>query len=353
MVHPRARSGSSLPVRAQPVRVGPLVPSLAPAALRPLAANCQCGRSPPDRVRRSHGRTPARPGSSKIVVGIDRSLSARTAVTWAAAEAARRGSTPFLVHGADTDTQAPCLSQAEIGRSRQEVGELLDRTAEVITVRHPELTVVTELTDGGAADGLRGAAALTSPIVFGHRDLGGFPSLLLGSVGLHVGAGANTPVVVVRGTAEPVEAAVVLAAVRDEADVGCARAGTRTTLLRKVPLRLQHIRTAGLPARPRAALPRGDDEISRDHVRVRFSLSERVREEFPGLNVHNVQADGQKGRCVPGALVDASHHADPVVVVRPDTSDPFSAGPRSALLQHAHCPVELIPRQGPGRGSTS
>ncbi|MEU3425022.1 universal stress protein [Streptomyces gardneri] len=296
--------------------------------------------------------TPARPGPSRVVVGVDGSPPARTAVTWAAAEAALRGSTLFLVHGADTDTQAPFLSRAEIVRSRQEGRELLDRTAEAITARHPELTVVTELTDGRAADGLRGAAALTGTIVVGHRGLGGFPSLLLGSVGLQVAAGATTPVVVVRGTAEPVEAGVVLAAVRDEADVGCARAGAREALLRKVPLRLLHIRSAGLSARSRAALPHGDDEIARDHV-VLSSLSERVREEFPGLTVH---ADGQKGRSVPGALVDASHHADLLVVGgrrSPGYLGPTLGRTTLSLLQHAHCPVELIPRQGPGHGSTS
>ncbi|MET9725936.1 universal stress protein [Streptomyces zaomyceticus] len=297
--------------------------------------------------------TASRPGPSRVVVGVDGSPSARTAVTWAAAEAALRGSTLFLVHGADTDTQTPFLCRAEVVRSRQEGKELLDRTAEAITARHPELTVVTELTDGRAADGLRGAAALTGTIVVGHRGLGGFPSLLLGSVGLQVAAGATTPVVVVRGTAEPVEAGVVLAAVRDETDVGCARAGAREALLRKVPLRLLHIRSAGLSARSRAALPHGDDEIARDHVRVLSSLSERVREEFPGLTVH---ADGQKGRSVPGALVDASHYADLLVVGgrrSPGYLGPTLGRTTLSLLQHAHCPVELIPRQGPGHGSTS
>ncbi|WP_329285336.1 universal stress protein [Streptomyces sp. NBC_00691] len=297
--------------------------------------------------------TTAGSAPGRVVVGVDGSPSARTAVMWAASEAALRGSTLFLVHAADTDVQTPFLSRAEIVRSRRAGRELLDRTAEAITARDPELAVVTELTDGGAADGLRGAAALTGTIVVGHRGLGGFPSLLLGSVGLQVAAGATTPVVVVRGTAEPVEAGVVLAAVRDEADVGCARAGAREALLRKVPLRLLHIWSAGLSARPRAALPHGGDEDARGHLRVPSSLSDRVREEFPGLTVH---ADGQLGRNVPGALVDASHHADLLVVGgrrSPGHLGPTLGRTTLSLLQHAHCPVELIPRQGPGHGSAS
>ncbi|MFF8841034.1 universal stress protein [Streptomyces sp. NPDC015130] len=111
--------------------------------------------------------------------------------------------------------------------------------------------------------------------------LGGFTSSLLGSVGPEGAAGTTTPVVVVRGTAEPVEAGVALAGVRDEADVGCARAG---------------------------------------------------------------------------ALVDASHHADLLVVGgrrSPGYLGPTIGRTTLSLLQHAHCPVELIPRQGPGHGSTS
>ncbi|WP_314614938.1 universal stress protein [Streptomyces stackebrandtii] len=297
--------------------------------------------------------TSARPGPGRVVVGVDGSPSARTAVMWAAAEAALRGSTLFLVHAADTDVQAPFLSQVEIGRSRQAGRELLDRTAEAITARHPELTVVTELTDGGAADGLRGAAALTGTIVVGHRGLGGFTSLLLGSVGLEVAAGATTPVVVVRGTAEPVEAGVVLVAVRDDADMGCARAAAGEALLRKVPLRLLHIWSVGLSAGSRAALHNGGDEIARDHVRVVASVSERLREEFPKLTVH---AEGQKSHSVPGALVEASHHADLLVIGgrrSPGYLGPTIGRTTLSLLQHAHCPVEFIPRQGPGHGSTS
>ncbi|MGW5782280.1 universal stress protein [Streptomyces sp. NPDC003863] len=299
-----------------------------------------------------HG-TPARPGLGRVVVGVDGSPSARTAAMWAAAEAALRGNTLCLVHAADTDTPAPFLPQAEIARSRQAGRDLLDRTAEAIVARHPGLTVVTELTDGAAPGSLRRAAALTGTIVVGHRGLGGFSALLLGSVGLEVAAAATTPVVVVRGADEPAEAGVVLAAVRDEADVGCARAAAREALLRKAPLRLLRIWGVGLSAGSRTVLRNGGEQIARDHVRVLAEVTDRVREEFPELIVH---ADGQKSRTVPGALVDASHQADLVVVGgrrAPGYLGPALGRTTLSLLQHAHCPVELIPRQGPGHGRTS
>lgn len=297
--------------------------------------------------------TTARSGPGRVVVGVDGSPSAHTAVMWAAAEAALRGSTLCLVHAVDTDAPVPFLSEAEIVRIRQAGRELLDRTAEAVTDRHPELAVVEELADGPAPGSLRRAAALTGTIVVGHRGLGGFSSLLLGSVGLEVAAGATTPVVVVRGATEPVEAGAVLAAVRDEADVGCARAAAREALLRKVPLRLLHVWSVGLTIGSRAASRNGGSGNARPHARVLSSLSDRLREEFPNLTV---QAESQKGYSVPGALVDASHHADLLVVGgrrSPGYLGPTLGRITLALLQHAHCPVELIPRQGPGHGSTS
>ncbi|MFI1658125.1 universal stress protein [Streptomyces sp. NPDC020472] len=295
----------------------------------------------------------ARSALGRVVVGVDGSPSAHTAVMWAAAEADLRGSTLCLVHAADTDAPVPFLSEAEIVRGRRAGRELLDRTAEAIAERYPELAVVEELSDGPAPGSLRRAAASTGTIVVGHRGLGGFSSLLLGSVGLEVAAGATTPVVVVRGAAESVEADAVLAAVRDEADVGCARAAAREALLRKMPLWLLHIWDVGRIIGARAASRNGGDGSARAHARVLSSVSDRLREEFPGLTV---QAEGRKSHSVPGALVDASHHAD--LLVLGGRRSPGYLGPTLGritltLLQHAHCPVELLPRQGPGHGSAS
>ncbi len=117
--------------------------------------------------------TTARPGLGGVVVGVDGSPSARTAMMWAAAEAVLRGSTLCLVHAADTDRPVPFLSQAEILTSRRAGRELLDRTSEAILGRHPDLAVVKELTGGSAPGSLRRAAALTGTIVVGHRGLGG------------------------------------------------------------------------------------------------------------------------------------------------------------------------------------
>lgn len=230
--------------------------------------------------------------------------------------------------------------------------ELLDRTAETVAARHPELTVVKELSDGSPSDSLRSAASLSGTIVVGHRGRGGFSSLLLGSVGLEVTAGATTPVVVVRGAAERAESGAVLAAVRDENDLGCARAAAREAMLRRAPLRLLHVWGTAPYNGVQAALRNGSRE-SAEHLDVVPNVVERLHEEFPALKL---QAEGEGSRSVPGALVEASRDAD--LLVCGGRRSPGYLGPTLgritlSLVQHAHCPVELIPRYGPGHGSTS
>lgn len=289
----------------------------------------------------------------RVAVGVDGSPSARTAVLWAAAEAALRGSSLCLVHATDTDGLNPALFRSEIDHGRRTGRELLDRTAEAVAARHPGLLVVQELSGAPPPAGLLGAAALSGTIVVGHRGLGGFSSLLLGSVGLEVAAAATIPVIVVRGTTEPSDDRVVLAAVRDENDLGCALAAAREAELRKAPLRLLHVWGTGPGAGSRTERRKGDEQTAHAHVHPMTVLADRVQEDFPELTVH---CDGEKSRSVPGTLVEATHGAALLVVGgrrSPGYLGPTLGRTTLTLLQHAHCPVELIPRRGPGHGSTS
>ncbi|GAA2771163.1 universal stress protein [Streptomyces showdoensis] len=299
------------------------------------------------------GPGPGRHAPGRVVVGVDGSPSSRAAVRWAAAEAVLRGSGLCLVHATDTDAASGFLSRAESERCGRAGRDLLDRAAETVAAHHPALAVVTELGTGPPAASLRTAAGLTGTIVVGHRGVGGFSALLLGSVGLDVAAGATTPAVVVRGGADPAEAGAVLVAVRDGNDLGCAREAAREARLRKVPLRLLHVWAVASYEGVRTALRDGTREAARAHVRVPNEVAERLHEEFPDVTL---LADGEKHHSVPGALVDASHHADLLVVGgrrAPGYLGPTLGRTTLGLLQHAHCPVELIPRRGPGHGSTA
>ncbi|MFE5887054.1 universal stress protein [Streptomyces hydrogenans] len=294
---------------------------------------------------------PPRLGS--VVVGVDGSESALSTVLWAAEEAFMRGSGLFLVHATDTDALARYLFQAEIDESRRTGRALLDLTAATVSARHPDVLVVKELSDRPPSEALRHAAARSGTIVVGHRGRGGFASLLLGSVGLRTASTASTPVVVVRGPTGTGNPGAVLAAVRDDRDLGCARAAAREALLRQRPLRLLRVwRTAG--SRSERTTSRGRPcAQAADHVLAQLRMEGLLRDEFPDLKTEN---EGARNPSVAGALVEASRDACLLVVGGhrgPDHPGPTPGRTTLALLQHAHCPVELVPRHGPGHGSTS
>ncbi|MEU5218429.1 universal stress protein [Streptomyces sp. NPDC020807] len=291
------------------------------------------------------------PGS--VVAGVDGSEEAKSAALGAAEEALLRGSVLFLVHATDTDAPVRYLFQGEIDESRRTGREVLDRTAETVSAHHPEVAVVEELSDRPPSEALRHAAALTGTIVVGHRGRGGFASLLLGSVGRRTTATASTPVVVVRGYAGTAHPGVVLAGIRDAHDLGCARVAAHEALLRGQPLRLLHVWRTARPRGERTATRDRPCDQAADHVCVQSWSTELLREEFPDLKI---ETEGVKSPSVPGALVEASR--DAAVLLVGGRRGPGYLGPTLgrttlALLQHAHCPVELVPRHGPGHGSTS
>ncbi|MGW1010324.1 universal stress protein [Streptomyces termitum] len=294
---------------------------------------------------------PPRPGS--LVVGVDGSKSALSAALWAAEEALLRGSALFLVHATDTDALARYLFRAEIDESRRAGRELLDRTAETVCARRPEVTVVKELSGRPPSEALRHAAALSGTVVVGHRGRGGFAPLLLGSVALRTAATATTAVIVVRGPDGTGRPGVVPAGIRDDRDLGCARAAAHEALLRRWPLRLLHVRRTDRPGGERTAEPARPRDRTAGHVLVRSRTTRLLSEEFPDLRI---ETEGVKDHSVPGTLVEASRNAALLVVGgrrAPGYLGPTLGRTTLALLQHAHCPVELVPRHGPGHGSTS
>ncbi|MFC9618936.1 universal stress protein [Streptomyces sp. NPDC056930] len=297
--------------------------------------------------------TAGSPELGSVIVGVDGSDPARRAALWAAAEAARRDSPLRIVYAADTDGRVLHLSAESIERVRGAGSELLRETAAAVEERYSGLHVTTEFSRGAPVPSLHRTAGLRGTVVVGNRGLGGFKNLMLGSVGLKVAAGATTPVVVVRGTGNGAETGVVLAAVRDEHDAECARYAAREAEIRKGSLRLLHVwnilESAGLVV----TMLDDVEAIAGEHVHHLMAVTDRIRAEFPDLNV---QADAEKSLTVAGVLVEASRHAD--LLVMGGRRSPGFIGPTlgratHSLLHHAHCPVELIPRHGSGRGSES
>ncbi|MDP3968516.1 MAG: universal stress protein [Nocardioides sp.] len=138
-----------------------------------------------------------------VVVGDDGSGSAGRAVLYARDEAARRGVDLHVVR-AWTITTAARPADARPGYAPA-MRELETATREAETARVAELfgadpgvAVHVHVPNGPAAQNLIEASATADVVVVGSRGLGGFATLVLGSVADQVIRHAQGPVVVVR-----------------------------------------------------------------------------------------------------------------------------------------------------------
>ncbi|ROQ26328.1 nucleotide-binding universal stress UspA family protein [Streptomyces sp. PanSC19] len=286
---------------------------------------------------------PARPELGNVVVGVDGSPSARTAVLWAAAEADRRGRTLHLVHADDTARRALFADAERIQEVRERGRDLLVETVRAVQERFPDLAVTKELSRQEPVAGLRAAAGHGGTIVVGNRGLGGFSTLMLGSVGLGVAARAETPVIVVRGDGDRPESGSVTAAVHGASDVGWLLVAAAEADARKAALRLVSVWNVLTHIGSVATMLDDLDEIARQRVHEIKALADRVRDFYPGLNVsHHVET----GTSTPGILVEATAHTDLLVMGREHRV--LGAGPSlgrvaHVLIHHADCPVEIVP----------
>jgi nucleotide-binding universal stress UspA family protein len=138
-----------------------------------------------------------------VVAGVDGSEHAGLAVDVAAWEADRRhaplrlicGFQPVYVYGLVT-------VDADLDRQVRDLDDMLTIESARVSRRYPQLTVTTEVVRGVPASMLVDESASAQLIVVGSRGLGGFASLLIGSVSAQVAAHAHAPVIVVRGARE-------------------------------------------------------------------------------------------------------------------------------------------------------
>jgi nucleotide-binding universal stress UspA family protein len=138
--------------------------------------------------------------TTPIAVGTDGSPPAEHAVAWAATEAARRRRRLHVVH-AVRSRKCGVPFHAGLGQvdSLTDAGEyVLARAAELAAKAAPDVTLTTELVFEAPAFALREQARRATEIVVGHRGLGGFAGLLLGSTGLSLVGRPPCPLIVVR-----------------------------------------------------------------------------------------------------------------------------------------------------------
>ena len=137
-----------------------------------------------------------------IVVGVDGSPGSRSALTWAAAEAADHGADLVVVNAWEHTLLPPAGS---VSVSEHYVPDPSQRTAEDLlqVIREelgedPPVLIQPHVKQGRPAKVLIEESANADLLVVGQRGHGGFAGLVLGSVSQHVAAYAQCPVTVVR-----------------------------------------------------------------------------------------------------------------------------------------------------------
>jgi nucleotide-binding universal stress UspA family protein len=134
--------------------------------------------------------------SDRIVVGVDGSAGARSALLWAADEWRVRQCTLLIVHAPGTTLTA--RAGDPVRRALNELGEqLLNEHACAACAREPGVLVTTLLSDGPAAEALIDASRGADLLVVGTRGRGGNLLSILGSDSYRVAAHAHCPVAVV------------------------------------------------------------------------------------------------------------------------------------------------------------
>lgn len=271
---------------------------------------------------------------TSVVVGVDGSPSAARAADLAGELALRHRMPLEVVHAFSWPALYPPFLPPSVVVQldpRQAAGELVSRVAAAVRERYPRLSVETRIVDGNAAGALVDASRHAAFLVVGHRGIGGFTELVIGSVGVHTTAHARCPVVVVRGdSGTPVAPVVVGVDGSVPARIAAAYAFDEA-----------HTRGSDLYAVFAAGTQPTDPTDP-----IGASLDDLVTRR-PEVKVHREIRRGTSPALVISTL--AREVGAGLVVVASRGVGGFRGllvgGTSRALVEHASCPVMVIPKE--------
>ncbi|MEZ0075894.1 universal stress protein [Planotetraspora sp. GP83] len=322
----------------------------------------------------------------EVIVAYDGSPPSRTAVEWAAGQcrAERAGLTICQVWAGPYASRAEATANGE----RRLASRCLAEGVELAERLLPGREIRPVLLHGDPREELVSLSRDASTLVVGHRGLGGFAGLLLGSVSAHAAAHASCPVVVVRagGGADDERGGVVVGVDSSPSSRAAMDFAARIAAGRGLPLGVVHAlgeatgaptadrpdagqSDAGVPHAHRPDAERGADRSGADRItEAERMLAELIepwlaesRLAVPGFAAS--RGAGRRSRvaitaCVVGerplpALLSYGHEARLIVVgsrgaggVRARLLGSVSQG----LLHHAACAVAVVkpPATAPG-----
>jgi nucleotide-binding universal stress UspA family protein len=279
--------------------------------------------------------------SQPVVVGVDASDTAASALEWASDEAWRRSEPLHVVH-AWLGEAAEAPSGQEPRNARDTGEDLLDAARRRALLRHPGLTVTTALVQDEARAGLLAESESADLLVVGARGSGGFPRLLLGSTSLVAAGRAACPVVVVRPF-EGASGGVVVAVRGDARDEPVLAFAFSSARLRRTSLLAVHTWTYPLLT-SRGTLPvvyeAGD--VAAEHERLLAEALAGWRESHPEVPVTAVSVRTGAAK----ELVSRSKDQQLLVVGRrgkPRGPVGRLGSTSQTVVQHAECPVAVVP----------
>ena len=278
-----------------------------------------------------------------IVVGFDGSQPALEALRWAADEAEMRRWNVVLVQS----WQEPVLTDVawvtvwdDLEESKRRVQEDLEALAAEFAAERPTISFSAQLVTGSAGRVLADPESGAAMVVVGARGLGGFSSLLLGSVSRKVAARAPSTVVVVRAPGNAEGEIVVGVDGSDDSRKALAWAADEARL-RGRPLRVVMAWSYLMPEGPDGPEPFQPDYSAADANRALKEVVEEVLGEDPGVELVLEATCALAAK----ALIERSKDASLLVVGPRDRSmhSRIDLGSVTAqLLHHAPCPIAIV-----------
>jgi nucleotide-binding universal stress UspA family protein len=280
--------------------------------------------------------------SLPIVVGIDGSSSAVDAARWAAQEAARRTAPVYLVSAFGWSGHRH-LGDPGLGRYRESLLQDSWKTVADAARHVAEGVEISELTlDGFPVPLLVTESRTAGLLVIGDRGLGGFTSLLIGSVAIRLAAQAECPVVVVRGEDPSDTGPVVVGVDGSPISEAALEFAFDAADSRGVPLIAVHVWNDYAVAFA-VTEPVEWDSVEAEESRL---LAERLagwNEKYPDVEVRRViVSDGPAH-----ALIEQATASKAQLVVVGSHGRGSAAGlvlgsVSHALLHHSPCPVAVV-----------
>jgi nucleotide-binding universal stress UspA family protein len=291
--------------------------------------------------------------NAPVVVGIDGSSSSLDATRWAAREAARRG-TPVHLISAFGWSGTRHLGDPGLGHYRETMlrstWEAVSAAAQTAAEAAEGVEISELVVNGFPVPLLVAESRRAGLLVIGDRGLGGFTSLLVGSVAIGLAARAECPVVVVRGGRSSDAGPVVVGIDGSPISEAALAFAFDAADMRNVPLIAVHAWTDSVL--DAAVAPLLDwDVIEADEHRL---LAERLAgwgEKYPDVAVRRVVVRDRPAH----ALIEQATSAGAQLVVVGSHGRGSAAGlvlgsVSHAVLHHSPCPVAVV-RAEPSPGA--